>query len=466
MNDYSAEDKRRGLHIAIIGGGIGGLAAARRLLRAGASVTVLEGAPILGGLAGTFEIAGTRLERHYHHVFLSDTDFIQLTHELGLDRELLWLESRMGFYTPGHVYPFGTPLELLRFGALSPIDRIRCGLILWHLQKRTEWHSLERVTAAEWLRPRAGKAVFRVVWEPLLKSKFGEDWDRVSMAWLWARIFVRAQSRRGLFARERLGYMRGSFHILLERLAQEVVRLGGQVLTSAPVRRVLTDGRGRLAGLETPRGTIACDAAIATLQSPAFARLIEGVPGIPTSYVQMLRDWEYQGNICMVLQLRESLSRIYWLNIADPSVPFTALVEHTNLAPRAWYEGKHIFYLGKYLRTTHPHWSLDDDDLVREWLPHVRRIFPQFSEDLIEQRWVFRAPYAQPVVTVGYGERIPDLRTPLVGLYLANMTQIYPEDRGMNYSIRLGHRVADTVLQDAPMLMQAAAEPAHTPEAV
>ncbi|MER3405310.1 MAG: hypothetical protein C4289_09255, partial [Chloroflexota bacterium] len=181
---------------AIIGGGIGGLAAARRLLLSGAAVTVLEGAPILGGLAGTFEVAGTRLERHYHHVFLSDKDFIQLTHELGLDRELLWLESRMGFYTPGRVYPFGTPLELLRFGALSPIDRLRCGLILWHLQKRTEWHSLEQVTAAEWLRPRAGKAVFRVVWEPLLKSKFGEDWDRVSMAWLWARIFVRAQSRR------------------------------------------------------------------------------------------------------------------------------------------------------------------------------------------------------------------------------------------------------------------------------
>jgi protoporphyrinogen oxidase len=202
---------------------------------------------------------------------------------------------------------------------------------------------------------------------------------------------------------------------------------------------------------------VPCDAAIATLQSPAFARLVDGVPGASPEYVQQLHDWPYQGNICMVLQLRQSLSSIYWLNIADPRVPFTALVEHTNLAPREWYGGKHIFYIGKYLGTSHPHWSLSDAALARTWLPNVRTIFPHFSDDLIEERWVFRAPYAQPVVTVGYGERIPDIRTPVKGLYLANMTQIYPEDRGMNYSIRLGHQVADAVLQDSPTLRRVGA---------
>jgi hypothetical protein len=67
----------------------------------------------------------------------------------------------------------------------------------------------------------------------------------------------------------------------------------------------------------------------------------------------------------------------------------------------------------------------------------------------VRRSWRFAEPAAQPIVTVGYAERIPPLRTPARGLVLANTTQVYPEDRGTNYAVRLGNEAA-AVLLSAP----------------
>jgi hypothetical protein len=88
---------------------------------------------------------------------------------------------------------------------------------------------------------------------------------------------------------------------------------------------------------------------------------------------------------------------------------------------------------------------LDPDELLTEYLPHLRKINPEFDLGWIEERYLFREEAGQPIITTNYSSRIPDHSTPISHLYLANTTQIYPEDRGMNYSVRLGRKVARLV---------------------
>jgi hypothetical protein len=81
--------------------------------------------------------------------------------------------------------------------------------------------------------------------------------------------------------------------------------------------------------------------------------------------------------------------------------------------------------------------------------PYLKKINPAFDPAWIERKIVFRADAGQPVITCNYSERIPDHRTPLKGLYLANTLQIYPEDRGTNYAVRLGKIISRIVDEDA-----------------
>jgi len=145
--------------------------------------------------------------------------------------------------------------------------------------------------------------------------------------------------------------------------------------------------------------------------------------------------------------MKRSLSRIYWLNISDPTFPFVGAIEHTNLIPAEKYNGKHILYLSTYVSRSDPLYSTAPDELLMYYLPSLRKINPDFDVDWLEDLWLYREDAAQPIITCGYSRRIPSHRTPLEGLYLANTTQIYPEDRGMNYSVRLGRIVSDLVDQ-------------------
>src|SRR5712692_5377889 len=87
------------MNVAVIGGGIAGLTAAYELSKRGHEVTPYEGAPALGGQAGTFEVEGARLERFYHHLFMADLDMIGLVEQLGITHKMLWVQPKMGLYT-------------------------------------------------------------------------------------------------------------------------------------------------------------------------------------------------------------------------------------------------------------------------------------------------------------------------------------------------------------------------------
>jgi len=437
------------MKVGIIGGGALGLAAAYELGLRGHQAQVFERAPFLGGQASTFEVGGGRLEKGYHHLFRSDKDIVNLIHELGLGPKLHWIESKVGLFHGDRVWNFASPKDLLTFRPLGLLDRLRLGLVTLYLQKTRNWRRFEGVTAREWLEKRVGRRPYQVIWEPMLRGKFGKHYDEVSMAWLWGKIYLRVSSRERIWAKEKLGYPIGSFGEIFDVLDRKIREMGGEVHISAGVKRVvMEDGRARGLEVETPGSAPEVrqyDAVIATTPSYVFTRL---VPPLPADYQKMLTGVTYLSAVLAILVLDRPLTSKYWLNIADRSMPFVGLIEQTNFVDPSLYGGKHIVYLTNYPATDEPIYQMSPEELLDEYLPHLPRINPDFDRSWIQEYRHHKVDAAQPIIGVNYSQRIPSNRTPIPGLYLANTTQIYPEDRGTNYSVKLGRQVARMVLED------------------
>jgi protoporphyrinogen oxidase len=451
MVDRTASESQR---IAVIGGGILGLTAAYRLAQQGYRVVLWEQAERLGGQAAAFPLGnGAHLEYFYHHLFMSDSAIVELIDELGISDKLVWVESNVGFFADGRIWPLTSASDLLRLGFIPLLDRLRIGFVTLYLQRITKasgkWKRFEQVTAWQWLRRAVGKRAFDRVWGAQLRAKFGPRADEVAMVWFWNKIFLRTQSRPGLLAREKLGYIMGSFNVLIDRLADAGREAGVDIRTGVGVAKL--DRRDSDAGLSrfTVRGTDGrdedVDVVVATIPSPFLLRL---VPELPDPYRRQLTSATYQGAVVVLMQMSRPLSHIYWLNIGDDRLPFTGIIEHTNFIGSEHYGNSHYAYVGKYVDWDHPYVTMSDDVLIEEYIPLLQLINPRFDASSIERYWVFRERAAQPIIGKNYSERVPDHRTPVSGLYLANTSQIYPEDRGTNYSVDLGNRIAAIVNED------------------
>jgi protoporphyrinogen oxidase len=432
------------MHVGVIGAGALGLMAAWRLARAGQRVSILEREQDVGGLAVNFSLRGAPLERFYHHIFRSDTRMIRLIDELGLGGKLVWGRPPTALRLHEQTHRFDNPLSVLRFPYLPLADRLRLGLIVAYLKAVSDPARFEPYTAAEWLRRMMGARAYETVWAPQLRGKLGEHADEVSMPWFWARVHDRSSS---------LGYLRGGFGQVYQRLAEEVRRLGGTVRTGERVLWIGQQGEG--AAVRTDAGLETFDALVVTVPTALFLRL---APDLPAAYRERYQQASpHLGAHNVVLGLAHRLQWSYWLSILDPSYPFLVLVEQTNFLPVSDYHGLHVLYLGNYLPQQHRLFGLSDEETLAELLPALRRLNPAFEERWLREATVNRAPFAQPVVTRGYRERQPPFETPWPTVWLANMGQVYPHDRGQNYSLLLGEEVAARVLAAIPTLEAASA---------
>ena len=421
-------------HVVIIGAGFCGLAAAYELGKHGIRATVLERDTEIGGLAGSFSVNGVRLEKFYHHWFTNDTHAIQLVHELGKKDHVLVRPTRTGMYYANNFFKLSTPVDLLRFSPLPFFDRIRLGVLALRARRVEDWRALDEKTAADWILEMGGERVYRVVWEPLLRGKFGDVAEEISAVWFWNKLKLRGSSR-GKGGEERLAYYRGGFAALADELAEAIRTRGGEIRTNAPVSHVQVSS-GRVTGVLAGGQTIPADAVIATPALPIIADLLE--PHVPREYVNQLRRIRYLANICVVLELDRSLSETYWLNVNDPGFPFVGVIEHTNFEQLSTYGGRHIVYLSKYLPETDALYRMADSEMVNFTLEHLARMFPALTKDWVVGAHVWRAQHSQPIVERGYAFLIPPNETPIQNFRLASMAHIYPEDRGTNYAIRDG----------------------------
>jgi len=427
------------MRIAVIGAGVAGLTAAYRLAKKGHQVEVFEASDHVGGLAAGFPVAGTTLEKYYHHLFTSDTCIRGLVDELGLRERLHWFTSQMGFTYRGKLYPFGTPQQLLAFDPLPFWERIWFGIQALYLGKVNDWRKYEEVTAHDWMKRYSGPSIWRVVWEPLLKGKFGRYYDKVAMAWLWARIHTRASSRKG--TKEKLGYFKGGFQAFNEALAEAVRKAGVTIHLSAPIERLLV-ADGKVRGVSFKGKETTCDRVVFAAATPI---LLKTCQELPEDYRKRVTGLDFLGAQCLTLVMRSKFSDLYWINIADPDIPILALIEHTNFAPLDWYQGKHIMYIGNYLPQDHRYFRMKKEDIFQELLPHLKRINPSFDTSQVEEVHLHQDLFAQPVVPLHYSRVKPTYETPIQGVFLANMALVYPEDRGTNFAVDVGNKVAKLI---------------------
>lgn len=423
----------------VVGGGIGGASAALELATAGEPVVLLESSPNLGGLLVSFEVGGSPLECFYHHLFPHETHILELIERLGLGDRLEWFDSSVAMLVDGEVWPFTSPVDLLRFRPLPPLDRIRTGIGALRMTRHERWEPLDELPARDWLRQHTGQRAVETIWDPLLRAKFGPAAPRVPAAWMWARFDQRSGARRS--SGEVLGYLRGGFRQLFDALHARLEELGAEVRTST--RATGFELRGtRLTGVATDRGTIETNSALFTGPLPVLPDLV------PDGHVDARwQDARALGAMVVVLELAEPLTSQYWINVCD-DLPFGGIIEHTNFVPAADYAGRHVVYLGRYFTHDEPVASVNPDAEAERWIAALPGVLDRFApEDVLDQH-AFRTPYAAPLVTVGYRERIPPMRSHLDGLYLATTAQIYPKDRGMSEGVRLGRQAARTVLGD------------------
>lgn len=424
------------MKIAIIGAGLTGLTAGYRLSQNGHEVTLYEEASAVGGLVAAFPVGLEALDRFYHHIFTSDSELLSLIDELGLSDKIDWYEPKNAIYLEDTLFPFTSPLDLLLFKPLHFISRIRMGLLVLSSKFINDYKPFENITAKEWIVKRSGRDAYDKVWGPLLKSKFDVDADHVSGTWIWNKFKLRGSSRGKNISKEQLGYMKDGFITLLDCLVRELLQKGGSVYLQIPVKAVNQNQQG-LWEVEADHKKELYDRVLFTTAPELLANVC---PGLPPDYRKSLESIKFKANLCLTMELKESLSPYYWITISQEGLPFVLIIEHTNLVGVRGY-GSAVVYLSRYLDNSDPLYSASDEEITQTFIMGLQKVFPKFKPESIKKTTLSRARYAQPVVTLGYGERIPALQTPLKGLYLASMPQIYPEDRGLNYAVRLADQV-------------------------
>ncbi len=400
------------MRIAIIGTGITGLTAAFKLSQKGHQITIFEKENYLGGLAAGFKKKdwSWHLEYFFHHLFTSDKAAKKLITELDLSKKLFFQRPKTSIYFRGKIAPFDSLCSLLNFPFLSFPQKIRTGLTTAYLRLTNNWQKLEKTTASQWLSKFYGQKVYQILWEPLLTGKFGEQKNQISMAWFWARIKKRSS---------RLGYLEGGFQILIDKLVKEIKRNQGKIILNHEIKKLKDLGKN-------------FDKIIITTPTEKFFK---------TKLPKMF------GAISLILELKEKFfaDGTYWLNINNANFPFVAVVEHTNFTNPKHYANHHLLYVGGYYPQSHRYFKMNKKQILKEFLPYLQKINPNLSP--ITYR-LSRNLYAQPIVSVNYSQLIPPFKTPISNVYLANMQMVYPWDRGINYAIEIGEKIADEIAKN------------------
>ena len=415
-----------------------------RLAQAGKKVTVLESDKQVGGLASDFTLEnGLPLERFYHHWFRHDTSITNLIAELGLGSKFKEYPSNTGMYFNKMVWNLSSPLDLLKFNPIGFVDRLRLGIAILLVRRVKDWKKIEHKSIREWLEPLCGRRAYKIVWEPLVTSKFSIYSEDVSAAWMWKKLVLRGstRSKNGV---ESLLYIDGGFGKLAEAIADRIVGLGSEVICDNKLLEINIEG-DTITHVTTLNGDKYHPNNLIFTGAPSqLPPLIRNNPY--TEWSSQLEAVDYLANICLILLLDRSLSETYWLNVNDPGFPFVGVIEHTNLVSETNYGDLHVVYLSRYIASEHEDYRLPDEDYLSRSIASLKKMFPDFNDAWIKEHYIWRTPFAQPITKKNYSLLMPAMVTPYKNLFLNSMAQIYPEDRGTNYAVRNAEILAHELL--------------------
>lgn len=428
------------MKIAVIGGGITGLTAAYLLAKKNHQLAVFEKEPKLGGLVSSFkeENWSWSLERFYHHFFSSDKEVLGLLEKLEIKNKLFFKTPKTSVFVDNQIFPFDSLQTILAFPKLTIGDKIRTFLVAGFMKMNPFWKPLERATAYCFIKKTMGNRNFNLIWKPLLDSKFGEFSPQIPASWYWTRIKKRSF---------KLGYLEGGIETLTQALSEQLQKAGGKIFTNNLVGEVHRVGNQFEIFTNQKRFPEKFDKIIATV-SPESLKIIFNDLLVPEK--EKLQSLKSLGAIVLVLELKKSFltDGTYWLNINDPTFPFVAVVEHTNFIDKKYYDDHHLLYIGGYYPAIHPFFKMTKEQILKEFQPFLEKINPNFDFSLFTVScFLFKDPYAQPIPSVNYSQHsLPSINTSIPNLYWGSLHHVYPQDRGVNYAIKLGREIYEKIL--------------------
>jgi protoporphyrinogen oxidase len=419
--------------IAVIGAGPMGLAVAYQLARDGHQPVIFEADDRVGGMTATFDFAGLNIERYYHFHCISDHAFLTVLDELGLSDRMHWAVTKMGYWYQNQLQPWGNPVALLKFRGLSLVAKFRYGLHAFLCTSRKDWRPLDHVEATGWIKRWVGSEAWEVLWRRLFDYKFYDYSDNLSAAWIWSRIRRIGSSRYDLF-REKLGFLEGGSQTLLQALYDDIIAHGGEIHLKAAVNKVVIND-GKVQGIEISGNIENFDKVISTIPLPYVPRLM---PDLPTDILAKFQAVKNIAVVCVIVKLRKPLTENFWLNTNDPEMDIPGLVEYTNL--RAL--DQHIVYVPFYMPGEHPKFAEPDQVFLDKVRRYLQKINPQLGDDDFIALHASRYRHAQPICDPGYLDQLPPAAVPVDGLWIADTSYYYPEDRGISESLDFGRKLA------------------------
>ncbi|WP_374555671.1 NAD(P)/FAD-dependent oxidoreductase [Aquitalea pelogenes] len=419
--------------IAVLGAGPMGLAVAYQLARDGHEPVLFEADDRVGGMTATFDFDGLDIERYYHFHCISDHAFLQMLEELNLGSKMKWVETKMGYWYQNRLQPWGNPLALLRFKGLGLVAKFRYGLHAFLSTKRDDWKPLDHVEATGWIRRWVGEEAYEVLWRRLFDYKFYDYSSNLSAAWIWSRIRRIGRSRYSLF-REKLGYLEGGSATLLQGMRDDITAHGGEIRLSTPVKRVVM-AEGKVRGVETASGIEAFDKVISTVPLPFIPRIM---PDLPADVLQKFQQIKNIAVVCVIAKLKKPVTENFWLNTNDDEMDIPGLVEYSNLRPL----DQHIVYVPFYMPGEHAKYAEPDEVFLGKVKRYLKKINPALQDDDFIAMRASRYRHAQPICDPGYLEQLPPAALPVQGLWVADTSYYYPEDRGISESIGYGRALA------------------------
>ena len=423
--------------IAVLGAGPMGLAVAYQLVKDGHQPLVFEADDRIGGMTASFDFSGLPIERYYHFHCISDYAFLSLLEELGISEKMNWVPTKMGFWYKNRLQAWGNPIALFKFKGLGLMPKIRYGLHAFFCTKRNHWNDLDKMSAVEWIRNSIGKDAYDALWRKLFEYKFYDYSSNLSAAWIWSRIRRIGRSRYSIF-QEKLGYLDGGSETLLKAMQTYIESNGGKILLEHPASEVMVES-GKVVGLKTEHEKYRFDCVISTIPLPYVAKIM---PSLPSEILEQYNSVKNIAVVCVIVKLKRQISENFWLNINDDEMDIPGLVEYSNLRPL----DQHIVYVPFYLPADNPKFSESDEVFLCKVRKYLKKINPEIvEEDFIDLR-VSRYRFAQPICQPGFLESIPGAKLPIDGLWAADTSHYYPEDRGISESIGFGRALASAAL--------------------
>jgi len=423
--------------VIILGAGASGLAAAYRLLKNNFEVEILEREMNIGGLAANYKIDWDgktySMSRTYHHILQGDTTLQEMIRDLGIWEKFHLEKVTTGFVYKNHVWGLSTPMDFLKF-PLPFMDKINLAKFVLMASRKNDWSDVEKINSEEWLIKKAGKKNYEVIFDKLIRNKFNRPSKEISAAWFGTRFVRESQSFLKKF-----GWVEdGGEPQVLDLLFEKIKKMGATVKNGVTVKKISEDNTieyeedGEVVK-EKP------DLILSTIPPEIFLKISSPTENLKKKFNEI----KYLGVVCICVGFKKFLTKYYWLNVLD-DLPFKVIFTSNHLYKDIAPEGKSLVYLASYMDPNDPRLEKNDEEIFREWMKNLEKVFPGCSE---EYEWykVVKFKFAEAIFDIDFEN--PPIKDKKI--YFAGIYRIFPKVRDVSSSLESGFEAADEIIRDS-----------------